>query len=91
MSKLDKRQAHEANLSKTSHNLSHVFDYTSAPGMLLPLEHDILNPGESIQCKIDLSQTRTLPLNQAAYLDVDFHVEYYFVPFENPHPNKQPD
>lgn len=82
MSKLNKKPTHQAQLSKSMHDLSHTFDFTSAPGMLLPLEHDVLNPGESIRCKVDLSQTRTLPLAQAAYLDLDLHVDYFFVPFD---------
>lgn len=81
MSKLDKKPMQHAQFSKSSHDLSHTFDFTSSTGMILPLEHDVLNPGESIECKIDLSNTRTMPLQAAAYLDLDMHVDYFFVPF----------
>ena len=82
MSKLDKKPMQQAQLSKSSHDLSHTYDYTSSTGMILPLVHDLLNPGESIQCKIDLSDTRTMPLQAAAYLDLDLHVDYFFVPMD---------
>ena len=80
MSKLDSTPLKSAHLSKSSHDLNHVFDFTSSTGMILPLVCDILNPGESIDTKVDLSQTRTQPLDAAAYLDLDLHVDYFFVP-----------
>ena len=80
MSKLDSKPMQSAQLSKSSHDLNHVFDFTSSTGMILPLVCDILNPGESIDTKVDLSQTRTQPLDAAAYLDLDLHVDYFFVP-----------
>ena len=80
MSKLDSKPMKSAQLSKSSHDLNHVFDFTSSTGMILPLVCDILNPGESIDTKVDLSQTRTQPLDAAAYLDLDLHVDYFFVP-----------
>lgn len=80
MSKLDSKPLKSAQLSKSSHDLNHVFDFTSSTGMILPLVCDILNPGESIDTKVDLSQTRTQPLDAAAYLDLDLHVDYFFVP-----------
>ena len=70
MSKLDSKPMQSAQLSKSAHDLGHVFDFTSSTGMILPLVCDILNPGESIQSKIDLSETRTQPLDSAAYLDL---------------------
>ena len=80
MSKLDSKPMQSAQLSKSVHDLGHVFDFTSSTGMILPLVCDILNPGESIQSKIDLSETRTQPLDSAAYLDLDMHIDYFFVP-----------
>lgn len=80
MSKLDSKPMQSAQLSKSTHDLNHVYDFTSSTGMILPLVCDILNPGESIDTKIDLSQTRTQPLDAAAYLDLDLHVDYFFVP-----------
>ena len=63
MSKLDSKPLKSAQLSKSSHDLNHVFDFTSSTGMILPLVCDILNPGESIDTKVDspglrISQTR---------------------------------
>lgn len=80
MSKLDSKPLQHAQLSKSPHDLNHVYDFTSSTGMILPLVTDIVNPGESIECKVDLSQTRTQPLDSAAYLDLDLHVDYFFIP-----------
>lgn len=80
MSKLDKKVAHRANIPLSSHDLSHTLDYTSAIGMLLPVCHDVLNPGEKISINVDLSQTRTMPLQSAAFCDIDLHMDYFFVP-----------
>ena len=80
MSKLDSKPLSKAQKSKSPHDLNHVYDFTSSTGMILPLVCDILNPGESIDTLIDLSQTRTMPLDSAAYLNLDLHVDYFFVP-----------
>ena len=80
MSKLDAKPMQHAQLGMTPHNLSHTFDFTSSTGMILPLVFDILNPGEKIESIIDLSDTRTQPMQSAAYLDLDMHVDYFFVP-----------
>lgn len=80
MSKLDAKPMQSAQLSQTPHNLSHTFDFTSSTGMILPLVFDVLNPGEKIESIVDLSDTRTQPMQSAAYLDLDMHVDYFFVP-----------
>lgn len=80
MSKLDSKPKHQANIPLSSHDLSHTLDYTSAIGMLLPVCHDLLNPGEKVSLSVDLSQTRTMPLQSAAFCDIDLHTDYFFVP-----------
>lgn len=80
MSKLDAKPMQHAQIGMTLHNLSHTFDFTSSTGMILPLVFDILQPGEKIESIIDLSDTRTQPMQSAAYLDLDMHVDYFFVP-----------
>lgn len=80
MSKLDSKPLQKGQRSMSSHDLGHVYDFTSSTGMILPLVCDLLNPGEKIDSLVDLSQTRTMPLDSAAYLDLDLHVDYFFVP-----------
>lgn len=80
MSKLNGKPQHVANLPKTGHNLGFVFDYTCAPGMILPINQDLLNPGETVYLDIDLSSSRTMEMQSAAYANMDIHVEHFFVP-----------
>ena len=72
---------HRAQLPKTGHNLSHKFGFTAPPAYLLPVFHDILNPGETenIGFNFDL---RTMPLQQAAMTKLKVHTEYFFVPMQ---------
>lgn len=75
------KKEHRANLPKTGHDLSHSFDYTSPVGAVIPVFSQLMEPGDTISLKIDPTGSRTQPLSQSAYVDMDIHEEYYFVPF----------
>lgn len=74
------KEEHYANLPRTGHDLSHNFDYTSPVGSVIPVFTQLVNPGETISLKIDPSGSRTQPLSQSAYIDMNIHEEYFFVP-----------
>lgn len=68
-----------ANLPRTSHNLSYDFGFTCTTAHLLPVHHDLLNPGEKVKIGFDFN-LRTMPLEAAAFGDIVCHTEYFFVP-----------
>ena len=72
---------HRAQLPKTGHNLSHKFGFTAPPAYLLPVYHDILNPGETVNIGFNFD-LRTMPLQQAAMTKLKVHTEYFFVPMQ---------
>ena len=72
---------HRAQLPKTGHNLSHKFGFTAPPAYLLPVFHDILNPGETVNIGFNFD-LRTMPLQQAAMTKLKVHTEYFFVPMQ---------
>ena len=70
-----------ANLPRTGHNLSHDFGFTATVGHLLPVIHDIVNPGETVSMSFNYD-IRTMPLQQAAMTKLKVHTEYFFVPMQ---------
>lgn len=71
----------KASLPRTGHNLSHDFGFTATVAHLLPVFHDILNPGETISVSWNYD-IRTMPLQQAAMTKLKVHTEYFFVPMQ---------
>lgn len=67
--------------SRHGHNLSHDFSFTSSTGHLLTLFATRLDPKDTIQGKVDMF-TRTQPLLNAANLDIEEFIDYFFVPLE---------
>lgn len=82
MAKSDARFEYKANLSRTDHELSQPFTFTSAPGMLLPIWFDIASPGDSYYMSHDLPLLRSQVLAAPAMVDVKVHFETFFVPIQ---------
>ena len=81
MSKLDKNQRIRTSKPRQDFNLSHDYLFTATTGQLRPVSHDLLQPGDRVDCKFNFF-LRTMPLSTAAMVDVDFFVDYFFVPLE---------
>lgn len=76
---LNLRQDYQANLPRTGFDMSRHFTFTSSVGMILPVYHDFLSPGETV--KIDCSMfTRMQPVITAAMADIDQKIDWFFVP-----------
>lgn len=81
MSKLDKNQRIRTSKPRNVFDLSHDYLFTATTGQLRPVSHDILQPGDKVKGKFNFF-LRTMPLSTAAMVDVDFMVDYFFVPME---------
>lgn len=79
MSKLDLKQDYQAKLPRTGFDMSQTVEFTSSTGMILPLYHQLLNPGESIKLNCNMF-TRIQPISTAAMADIDFKLDAFFVP-----------
>lgn len=77
--KIDALPEFRANLPRTGHTLSHDFSFTCTTAHLLPVFHDLLNPGETVKLNFDFN-LRTMPLEAAAFDDLLCTTEYFFVP-----------
>ena len=71
----------QAKLPRTGHNLSHDLAFTATTGHLLPVFHDLLNPGETVDLKFDYV-LRTQPLQAAAMSKIKCYTDYFFVPMQ---------
>lgn len=69
-----------AKLPRTGHEIGRDFKFTSSTGMVLPVWHHILNPGERINWSASM-QTITQPLQRPAMCDVRQKIDLFFVPF----------
>lgn len=79
--KQDKQPNAVARLSKSSHDMSFDRSWTSSTGHIIPVVHDFLNAGETVQCSIDL-KTRMQPILRPAMLDIHQKIKYFFVPID---------
>lgn len=79
MANIDQMPDYQANLGRHTHDLSHSFGFTCTTGHLLPVFHDLLQPGEKVRLSFNYN-LRTQPLQSAAMEEIDTHVEYFFVP-----------
>lgn len=70
---------HTARLSRSGFDMSQSYAFTCAPGMLLPVYSDLLNVGETVSLTTQFF-ARSQPLVTPAMVDVDFHLEWFFVP-----------
>ncbi len=76
-----KNRANSAKLGKHGHDLSNRLCFTSSVGHLLPVLYDVLNPGDTIDVQSDLF-TRTQPLKTPAFVRLNEHIDYFFVPMK---------
>lgn len=79
MPRIDEMPEYRARLSRTTHDLSHKFGFTATVAHLLPVFHDFLQAGETVELGVNYN-LRTQPLQSAAMVDIKSHVEYFFVP-----------
>ena len=79
MPRIDEMPEYRARLSRTTHDLSHKFGFTATVAHLLPVFHDFLHAGETVELGFNYN-LRTQPLQSAAMVDIKSHVEYFFVP-----------
>ena len=70
---------YQAHLPRTGFDMSQAFAFTSAPGMILPVYQDLLNVGETVYLNGSLFG-RTQNLLNASMCDVDFYIDWFFVP-----------
>lgn len=69
-------------VNKTGYNgldLSHVVDFTSSVGHVVPVMWDFLQPGDKVKLQ-DSLLTRTSPLLSSAFATIEENVRYFFVP-----------
>lgn len=69
----------QTHLQRNAFDLSHSDVFSVAPGMLLPISVNEVNPNEHFVINPSL-YIRTQPLNTAAYTRVKQHIEFFFVP-----------
>ena len=81
MPRIDELPEYRAKLPKNVHDLSHKFGFTATVAHLLPVFHDYLNAGETVELGFNYN-LRTQPLQSAAMVDIKSHVEYFFVPMQ---------
>lgn len=79
MPRIDEMPQYTARLPKSTHDLSHTFGFTATCAHLLPVFHDLLQPGEKVRLGFNFN-LRTQPLQSAAMEELDVHTEYFFVP-----------
>lgn len=82
MAQSDARFGYRAKLSRTDHDLSQPFGFTSAPGQLLPIWFDIATPGDSYYMSHDMPLLRSIQLVAPAMVNVKVHYETFFVPMQ---------
>lgn len=82
MSKLNKKPRSQNQRGRTVHDLSHNFKFTAACGHILPVESDIILPGDTINCKVNLFGRNIQPFLAPAFAEFDFHIDYFFVPMQ---------
>ena len=75
----DQYDQFKAQNKRTGHNLGFTRKFTSAPGMILPIDHRILSPSETIEWSVKMN-TISQPLLRPAFLDVVQKVDCFFVP-----------
>lgn len=79
MANILKNPSHKAQLGYNGFDMSHLLQFSSSTGHLLPVYYDLLNPGDKVTCQTTL-KTRTLELASAAMAKVIEHIEWFFVP-----------
>ena len=78
---LSKVPDYRAKLGRHGHNLSHDFSFTSGTGHLLTIFDELMYPDDTISGQCEMF-TRTQPLLNAANVEVDEYIDYFFVPLD---------
>ena len=78
---INKNLNHVAKLGRSSFDMSKDVKFTSSVGQLLPIYWDILNYGDKVKIGSSIF-TRTKPLATPAFVSIEEHVDYFFVPFK---------
>lgn len=81
MPRIDQMPEYRAKLPRTTHDLSHKLGFTATVAHLLPVFHDFLNPGETVELGFDYN-LRTMPMQSAAMVDINSYTEFFFVPMQ---------
>ena len=79
--KLNSMPSYTARFPKESHDMSQSLTLTAATGMELPVYYDVVHPGDSYHFTARLF-ARMNPLIKPALGDIDFHLDYFFVPLQ---------
>lgn len=69
----------QPHLQRNAFDLSHSDIFSIAPGMLLPIHCQEVNPNEHFEFNPNV-YVRTMPLNTAAFVRAKQHIEFFFVP-----------
>lgn len=69
----------QVHLQRNAFDLSHSEIFSIAPGMLLPIHVQEVNPNEHFEIS-PANYVRTMPLNSAAFSRLKQHIEFFFVP-----------
>lgn len=69
----------QVHLQRNAFDLSHSDIFSIAPGMLLPIHVQEVNPNEHFVISPS-NYVRTMPLNSAAFTRLKQHIEFFFVP-----------
>lgn len=69
----------QVHLQRNAFDLTHSDVFSIAPGMLLPIHVQEVNPNEHFEISPSV-YVRTMPLNTAAFVRAKQHVEFFFVP-----------
>lgn len=70
---------YKAKLPHSGFDMSQSLAFTASTGMILPVYSDFLNAGEKVSFKPSMF-ARTQPLVTPAMADVDFYIDWFFVP-----------
>ena len=62
-------------------DMSKYLKFSSSVGHILPVYFDFLQPGDKITAKSTL-KTRTMVLDSAAMVQIEEHLDWFFVPME---------
>lgn len=81
MANILKQPKHNDASSYNGFDMSKYLKFSSSVGQLLPVYYDILNPGDKITAKSTL-KTRTMVLDAAAMVQIEEHIDWFFVPME---------
>lgn len=79
--KLNSMPNYTARFPKESHDMSQSIAFTLATGMEVPVYYDVVHPGDSYHFRCKLF-ARLNPLVKPAMADIDFHLDYFFVPLQ---------